>query len=220
MKWFTHDVNAMDDIKLVELQVLFGDEGYSTFFKFLELQGREEAPIKLNAAVCAKMMKKQDRVTEIVREAVRLGLFDLAQWRKGFVFSPNLEMRADNYSKRKRREETSETKPPSRLAEWSAKIEEAWHKTGLPRIVNWSGPRREKLDARIKNEYFREHVVEAVEKMGASAFCNGNNDRKWTATIDFLLANDNNFVKALEGRYDDRGNENEDPLLAKYGVKT
>ena len=217
MRWYSHDAGAIDDIDIVRLHVKFGWDGYGIFFAFLELQAIEEGPIKLDEAIAVRVRTPLKRLQEVLGECARLGIIDKGKFRRGFIFSPNLESRADNYSKRKKRESDSAEKPTSKIAEWCKKIEDAWHKTDLPRIVNWSGPRKEKLEARTKNEYFCEHVVEAIEKMGASGFCNGKNERKWTATIDFLLANDNNFVKALEGKYDERG-EAQHPLMKKYGV--
>lgn len=217
MKWFTHDCGAMDDIKIVELRVKFGNDGYAVFFQLLELQGREEAPIKLNDVVATKLLMKLDRVANIVREAVRLGLFDIEQWKRGCVYAPNLDARADNYSKRKVRQDIKrpENKP---LNEWMAKLEETWHKTRLPKIAHWSSLRRAHLQERLKNPYFVQNAVACIEKMGQSAFCAGENDRHWKATIDFFLANDNNFVKAMEGKYDNREGHVDDRLLKKYGV--
>lgn len=218
MKWFSHDNNAMDDINVLRLRVKYGNDGYAVFFQFLELQAREEKAVALDDAVALKLMLPLEKVTDIVQDAVRLGLFDKEHWKSGHVYTAKLESRADNYSRRKKRMKEDESlKPGSKLAEWCQKIEVAWHKTKLPKIANWSSLRKDKLSERLRNPYFQENVLTAIEKMGASSFCNGKNDRQWKATIDFLIANDNNFVKALEGKYDNRGSG--DRLLEKYGVR-
>lgn len=40
------------------------------------------------------------------------------------------------------------------------------------------------------------------KKSEASSFMNGNNDRNWKADFDWMVKNNNNFAKILEGKYD------------------
>ena len=35
----------------------------------------------------------------------------------------------------------------------------------------------------------------------------GNNDRKWKADLDWLIKNDTNMLKVLEGKYNDGGSK-------------
>lgn len=42
-----------------------------------------------------------------------------------------------------------------------------------------------------------------IKKIAASPFCNGQNDRMWIATIDFLIRPDTH-VKVMEGKYDEK----------------
>jgi hypothetical protein len=44
----------------------------------------------------------------------------------------------------------------------------------------------------------------AFTKLEESEFCKGNNDRRWKASFDWLIANDTNLVKVLEGKYDNK----------------
>jgi len=46
---------------------------------------------------------------------------------------------------------------------------------------------------------------EAFRKVEASDFCKGKNDRGWRADFDWLIKNDHNMVKVLEGKYDNKG---------------
>jgi hypothetical protein len=46
--------------------------------------------------------------------------------------------------------------------------------------------------------------VGLFDKMQASAFLRGGNNRGWKANFDWLFDNSNNWVKVYEGRYDDR----------------
>jgi hypothetical protein len=45
----------------------------------------------------------------------------------------------------------------------------------------------------------------AFMKLEASDFCKGNNDRRWRASFDWIIVNDTNMVKVLEGKYDNKG---------------
>lgn len=73
---------------------------------------------------------------------------------------------------------------------------------GLSAIRSVSGNRRRQLDARLR-ESGLPAVLEAIGKIGASAFCRGTNDRGWKADFDFLCQ-PKSFTALLEGKYDDR----------------
>lgn len=70
----------------------------------------------------------------------------------------------------------------------------------VPRAVTSS--RRRSLLLRIE-EYGLPAVLDAIERIGRSRFCRGENDRGWRADIDFLCQ-PKSFVSILEGKYDDR----------------
>lgn len=72
----------------------------------------------------------------------------------------------------------------------------------MPEITCVRGKRLTALKARIKE--FSEHDVRvAIQKAGKSSFLNGNNNRNWMASFDWILK-PNNFVKVLEGNYDNK----------------
>lgn len=48
-----------------------------------------------------------------------------------------------------------------------------------------------------------------IHRVNDSDFCKGQNDRTWLASFDWLIANDTNALKVLEGKYDNR--------VASYG---
>jgi hypothetical protein len=52
-----------------------------------------------------------------------------------------------------------------------------------------------------------ERFLEAVCKAAATPFCLGLNDRGWKADFDWLIANDTNAAKVLEGKYDGQPQE-------------
>ena len=57
------------------------------------------------------------------------------------------------------------------------------------------------LKARIR-EYGVESVLDAIGKVKDSPFLKGQNARSWVITFDWLIK-PNNFIKVLEGNYDD-----------------
>jgi hypothetical protein len=52
-----------------------------------------------------------------------------------------------------------------------------------------------------------DRFLEAVRKAAATPFCLGLNDRGWKADFDWLIANDTNAAKVIEGRYDGQPQE-------------
>jgi len=77
-------------------------------------------------------------------------------------------------------------------------------KKKLKEIRVLSDTRRTKLNIRFKDPVFLENWKTVVDKIAESRFCCGENERKWTATLEWLISNDTNYVKVLEGKYDNR----------------
>ena len=73
-----------------------------------------------------------------------------------------------------------------------------------PRVRKLSKERERKLRARWREVDFRRSWRDAIDRIEGSSFCNGANDRGWVATFDWFIANDTNWLKAMEGKYDDR----------------
>ena len=75
-------------------------------------------------------------------------------------------------------------------------------------------------------EYNLGTFEECFKKVQASDFCKGENERGWQADFDWLIKNDNNMVKVLEGKYDNKngGNSNggnlkqDDDIYAGIGL--
>ena len=76
---------------------------------------------------------------------------------------------------------------------------ERWNDIGLNVVRNIKGKRLDSLHARIK-EYSKDDVLTVIENVKYSDFLKGNNNRNWTADIDWILK-PNNFIKVLEGNY-------------------
>ena len=97
-------------------------------------------------------------------------------------------------------------------AEAEGKLLDAWNASGLPKTIALSTGRKEKLRQRLKSKHFRENYSAAITKLAASSFVKGNSKTGWKVSIDWFIANDNNYIKALEGKYDD----NKGSIFDKY----
>jgi hypothetical protein len=53
-----------------------------------------------------------------------------------------------------------------------------------------------------------------IENVKYSDFLKGNNNRNWTADIDWILK-PNNFIKVLEGNYNKNKNQTNKDMLSK-----
>lgn len=80
-----------------------------------------------------------------------------------------------------------------------------WNKmaavAGLPTCMKLSAERVRHVTARIAEPAFRNSVAKIMTLISESDFLAGNNDRGWRITFDWLVKNDGNYVKILEGRY-------------------
>jgi uncharacterized protein YdaU (DUF1376 family) len=79
----------------------------------------------------------------------------------------------------------------------------AWNENRgeLSRVLGLSDDRRKKLQARIRGGLAIERFAEAVKVCAITPFLTGSNDRKWRASFDWLIGNDSNLLKVLEGTY-------------------
>jgi hypothetical protein len=88
-------------------------------------------------------------------------------------------------------------------------------KKTLPKIRAFNGKRVTKLNSRMKEESFMSGWREAVDKMAASPFCCGQNDRGWKVDVSWFLENSDNYVKVLEGKYDGEKKETNEERWAR-----
>lgn len=80
----------------------------------------------------------------------------------------------------------------------------------LPSARKLSDSRRRHIKARWKEEKDIDIFKEVFEKAEKSSFMRGKNKRNWTANLDWIIKNNSNFNKILEGKYDDEeGNDGE-----------
>ena len=109
-------------------------------------------------------------------------------------------------SPKKRGEPASGPRPsdyfPSVLELWNT-----FAKRSVPKIRSLSPARKEKVKLRVKEMGGWESAFgtlrECFQKISESDFCNGATG-KWVATFDWFFDNEKNWLKVLEGNYDNR----------------
>lgn len=91
---------------------------------------------------------------------------------------------------------------PSKAEIDFSKIQEHWNNVcvKLPAVTVMSKKRMATVKARVK-EHGLEAIFSAIDKTGKSDFMNGQNNKGWRASFDWIMRPEN-FVKVLEGNYD------------------
>lgn len=75
----------------------------------------------------------------------------------------------------------------------------------LPKVQKLSEARKQKIKARLqefgKQEAWMPTVEALFEEIAASDFLRGDNNKGWTATFDWIFDSPKNWVKVMEGNY-------------------
>lgn len=85
---------------------------------------------------------------------------------------------------------------------------------GLQKVMKMTTKRQEKARCRLRDWQAggadaRNTFREICNAIAASSFCRGQNAHKWEATFDWIIDNDSNYVKVLEGKYNDKQTTND-----------
>ena len=75
--------------------------------------------------------------------------------------------------------------------------------------------KRKRVINNLLKEYSAEEVLQAMEKVHTSSFLQGNNKTGWQISFDWFI-NKSNFLKVLEGNYDDKANSNNSEKEKKF----
>lgn len=70
---------------------------------------------------------------------------------------------------------------------------------GIPQIRSITQKRKAAILAREK-EYGKKAIIQVIDNAATSQFLNGDNNKGWTASFDWLFCK-TNFPKVLEGNY-------------------
>ena len=75
--------------------------------------------------------------------------------------------------------------------------------------------KRKRVINNLLKEYSLEEVIQSMEKIHTSGFLQGNNKTGWQIAFDWFI-NKSNFLKVLEGNYDDKANSNNSEKEKKF----
>lgn len=109
MKWFKHDTDASDDIKVRRLEEEYGNDGYAVFFKILEIIGKEGEKCRLNLEkypkkwVSSRCHISEEKLSDILVFMGKITLICPKSLKKNSLYIPKFKKRADEYTKRLRR---------------------------------------------------------------------------------------------------------------------
>lgn len=104
------------------------------------------------------------------------------------------------------REEHSEesTEPPLSRDAVPFKFMEEWNALGnVSQIHDFGKIRIRDFRTRMKDRFFRENYREALNRIAASDFCTGQNNRGWRASVDWFLR-PGKVAHILEGNFDNK----------------
>lgn len=87
----------------------------------------------------------------------------------------------------------------------------------LPRIVKLTEDRKRKARLRIREHPDRGFWVACINRLNASSFCLGDNDRGWSANFDFLLQ-PKSLAKLVEGSFDNRAKKGTPTRGEEHGL--
>lgn len=97
-------------------------------------------------------------------------------------------------------------------------IVELWHTKCpmLPRVKKMTDSRRRKIKTRWGElgDNPMQQLGQIFDKISSSNFCTGDNQRGWKATFDWVFENGDNWVKVIEGRYDNQPSTQTDRTAA------
>jgi len=97
------------------------------------------------------------------------------------------------------------------ISTFSKKIIDLWNDTAdkldLPSVIKLTPSRLNKLKTRIEESPELSELSawkKIFDKIADSEFLLGDNDRGWKVDFDFIVTNDQNYLKILEGKYSNK----------------
>ena len=86
--------------------------------------------------------------------------------------------------------------------------------TCFPKVLKLNNSRKLKIKTRLSEMQNDLNVIDVLfYKIQSSEFLKGRNDKKWQATFDWVFENDKNWLKVIEGNYDNKQGEKKETFL-------
>lgn len=255
LRYFSHDVDMRNDLKIRGLRRNFGNDGYAVWCYLLEvLTDTEDLCIDIDnmaGLLSADFDIDRERLMGIVGYCLQVGLFVkdgsmlyskrhrerimgvldyareksergrkavMARWNRNSS-SNTTEIPSDtdviqpntNKTREEENREDKTRKEKTRVEYPCAEIVKVWNEVcpSLPKVLRLSNARRDKVKARLKEwggnspEEMTAKARDLFERIEASDFLTGRNG-KWKATFDWIFDSRSNWIKVLEGNYDNK----------------
>lgn len=227
--YFPHFTNHKKTIFILEQQ--YGNDGYAFWFKLLELLGSTEKHfIDCNDKSAwrflqAKTLLSEEKCIEILNLLVEVGAIDEKLWSEKVIWCQNfvdnisdayrnrrveIPAKPSFYNQKLRVVEVSTGEKPHSIVKESIvkeSIVTMWNKKMPFRIKNLSNQRKKHLKERIGEKDFMDNFPLLLDKILASPFLLGEKPSRqhpnFRADFDWLIKNNTNYLKILEGKYDD-----------------
>lgn len=104
-------------------------------------------------------------------------------------------------------EEETETKPPTQPQSDLESVQEIWNSFAkqhkLSQIKDLTTDRKAKLRKRLENPLFK--LYDILEVIKTNDFLKGGGSTGWKVSFDFIIENELNYLKILEGNYNGNG---------------
>ena len=225
--YFSHDSNASKDPKIMSLIMAQGMKGYGIYWRIIEIL-RESGDYMLSLCDCnAIAYDLHCEVIDVESVIKNYALFEINGEDK--FWSQSLVTRMEKVAERSEKARTSALKrwdsmrtqcEPNAIKE--SKVKESkgnidysqfekltltsWNSLcsqypTLKAVRNISAERRGHLKKRFANKDFKDNWQVILDAIPKYSFLLGENDRKWSIDFDWLIKNDTNYVKVLEGKY-------------------
>jgi len=98
------------------------------------------------------------------------------------------------------------------------RLKELWNEiVQKPRVLSLTTKRLKNIRARLREHPDESWWTAVLSKVRASAFLRGAGPHGWRADFDWLIGNDTNAVKVLEGKYDSRLRDRAQAIAEEVG---
>ena len=227
LEYFSHDNKMRNDRKVKALRSKFGLTGYAVYCMILEclceaemlILKWDEIEIEL---VSGDFIMVSEELIQIIDYCCHLGLLNRSN---GYLFCKTLDTRAGQvFGKRTNNLEGLRIGNEINLAEThvsggkstqrkgkeskekeskeNESIMEQWNELAdslnLSKIKSLSKTRLSKLALRVKEGFKIEEIIPAIKRQ---PFLAGDNGKDWKISFDWIIENDTNWMKVLEGNY-------------------
>ena len=230
--YFPHFCNARNDIKIKRMMKQLGNEAYAIYFMLLEVlreQPGMKYPLHDIDLLEDELRTSKEKITLVIQR------YDLFEIDENNFFSPRLIEYMQPYLEKRQRalnainkrwgtDTNVNTNVDTKRVEQS-RVEQSreinadaplsfdfvsflsyfnQNRGQMPEIANITDRRRQLIEA-LLTVHSKKHIFTVLNKAKESRFLQGQNERGWKATLDWLIIIEN-FEKVLAGNYDNKKN--------------